>query len=162
MRVGVVSTSLPSGLFASGRLGSLESFVERGKGRGGFCVAGSVFGQEEMAEPGVPPVQQGPDENAELKVKIKAAFNIFDKEEKLTCDVREIGTILRLVSSSPLVARGWEAGRTGGQRWRAAENLERPDRDFFGHAARLTAFIIPAHPEAPKSGDALQVLMCFL
>ena len=56
---------------------------------------------EAGAEGGAMPAQQGPDENAELKVKIKAAFNIFDKEEKQTCDVREIGTILRSLNIFP-------------------------------------------------------------
>eukprot|EP00285_Hemiselmis_virescens_P019709 CAMPEP_0173378738 /NCGR_PEP_ID=MMETSP1356-20130122/1874_1 /TAXON_ID=77927 ORGANISM="Hemiselmis virescens, Strain PCC157" /NCGR_SAMPLE_ID=MMETSP1356 /ASSEMBLY_ACC=CAM_ASM_000847 /LENGTH=166 /DNA_ID=CAMNT_0014331913 /DNA_START=232 /DNA_END=732 /DNA_ORIENTATION=+ len=43
----------------------------------------------------------GPDPHAELKTKIKAAFNVFDKDEKQESDVREIGTILRSLNIFP-------------------------------------------------------------
>jgi hypothetical protein len=35
------------------------------------------------------------DAQAEIKKNIKAAFSVFDKDERGLCDVREIGTIIR-------------------------------------------------------------------
>jgi hypothetical protein len=35
------------------------------------------------------------DQHAEIKKNIKAAFGVFDKDERGLCDVREIGTIIR-------------------------------------------------------------------
>mmetsp|Transcript_47809 Transcript_47809/g.116388 ORF Transcript_47809/g.116388 Transcript_47809/m.116388 type:complete len:164 (+) Transcript_47809:245-736(+) len=51
-----------------------------------------------MATPALAPPD---DPLAEIKGKIKAAFGVFDKEERNMCDVREIGTIIRTLNIYP-------------------------------------------------------------
>mmetsp|Transcript_34642 Transcript_34642/g.54089 ORF Transcript_34642/g.54089 Transcript_34642/m.54089 type:complete len:161 (+) Transcript_34642:352-834(+) len=46
-------------------------------------------------------MQPGDDPHAELKKKIKDAFQVFDREGRNACDVREVGTIIRSLSIYP-------------------------------------------------------------
>eukprot|EP00290_Baffinella_frigidus_P013989 CAMPEP_0180156616 /NCGR_PEP_ID=MMETSP0986-20121125/25689_1 /TAXON_ID=697907 /ORGANISM="non described non described, Strain CCMP2293" /LENGTH=158 /DNA_ID=CAMNT_0022105853 /DNA_START=9 /DNA_END=485 /DNA_ORIENTATION=- len=43
----------------------------------------------------------GEDAHAEIKKKIKDAFQVFDREGRNACDVREVGTILRSMDVYP-------------------------------------------------------------
>ncbi|EKX49434.1 hypothetical protein GUITHDRAFT_85790 [Guillardia theta CCMP2712] len=43
----------------------------------------------------------GEDEHAELRKKIKESFQVFDREGRGACDVREVGTIIRSLNIFP-------------------------------------------------------------
>jgi len=69
--------------------------VGEGRQRSGSEMAEPAESTTAVAQP------PGPAPHAELKAKIKAAFSIFDKDEKQECDVREIGTIVRSLNIYP-------------------------------------------------------------
>lgn len=87
-----------SGLRFSWRLLKFEREGNERLTKAALCQAwGSL--KDRMTAPGLG--APGDDPNAELKGKIKAAFSVFDKEERNMCDVREIGTILRTLNVYP-------------------------------------------------------------
>eukprot|EP00736_Rhodelphis_marinus_P001243 Rmarinus@m.16562 len=100
-----------------------DDLVTAGEGMVGECIEGRVvvFGgcdgpnrptnevqvgdlRASYGEIVIPPDPRSPEEDA-LHQRVKAAFDLFDRQKKGVCDVREVGTIVRSLGINPTEAK---------------------------------------------------------